>query len=125
MILGVKAESNYDFFKQAFQNLCRLFVLSLSVGEIPSLQGMAAKEPYVGHSAKYSSCVGRSLDDQRRSWMTNSLPHSKSEELLECQWYESVFFCCHCCLLMYFVTLPISSLPSLCTLFEHPLSLLI
>lgn len=41
------------------------------MGEIPSLRGMAAKEPYVGHSSKYSSCVGRSLHGQRHSWLTN------------------------------------------------------
>lgn len=41
------------------------------MGEIPSLPGMAAKGLYVEHSSKYSSCVGRLLDDQRHSWLTN------------------------------------------------------
>lgn len=48
-----------------------MFVASSSVGEIPSLQGMASKEPYVGHSSKYSFCVGCSLDNERHFLLTN------------------------------------------------------
>lgn len=83
-------------------------VVSSRVREIRSLQGMAAKEPYVGHDSKYSSCVGRSLDDQRRLWLTNLnfAPLSKTKTPLECQWCQSVFFC-YSLACIHFMTLPI------------------
>lgn len=55
-------------FSKLFQTVCCFFN---NGRKIPSLQGMAAKKPYVGHSSKYSSCIGLSLGNQRHLWLTN------------------------------------------------------
>lgn len=91
-------------FVQTFAD-CLLF---LQQWKIPFLQGMAARELYVGHSSKYASYVGRLLNNLRRSWLTNLnfAPLSKTRKPHECQGCQSVFFC-YSVACMLFMTLPI------------------
>lgn len=77
------------------------------MGEIPSLQGIAVKEPYVGHRYKYSSCVGCLLGDQRHFWLTNLKFAPLSNLNLKSHLNASganLYFCCFCHLLVYFIT---------------------